>query len=136
MEKIVSLAWPIIEAGNTVFNKVTGYTEILERKARVSAKGEEVARLRSALKEAKVVYEGSIEDRRKCQKEINSLLQRKDVWIDSDVIRFTELFKRDLTLEQHESAAKSMYKSASDHFEQSQIEFLKYVTSKKGLHHK
>ncbi|KAJ3217499.1 WD repeat-containing protein 27 [Dinochytrium kinnereticum] len=100
-----------------LINRVTGYSDIEERKKVVRDKDLELATKRKVLEQSKRTYESSIDDRRKCQKEINSLLQRKDAWIDTDVIRFTELYRKDMALEQTENQAKQAYKTASEDFE-------------------
>ena len=42
-----------------------------------------------------------------CQKEINGLLQRKSGWQDAELTRFTELYRREMQLEQEEYESKA-----------------------------
>ncbi|KAJ1340580.1 hypothetical protein BSLG_004674 [Batrachochytrium salamandrivorans] len=90
-----------------LLNKLTGYDQVERRKNR-----------------AKLNYEETIDDRRRTQRELNSLLQRKDSWLDTDITRFTELYRRDLALEQSETTAQTAYKIASEQFEKAQVEYL------------
>ncbi|TPX68683.1 hypothetical protein SpCBS45565_g02903 [Spizellomyces sp. 'palustris'] len=127
-----------------LLNTLTGYSIVQECKNRVLAKDTElnVARERSDM--AKRAYEQTIEERRKCQRELNSLLQvdifanqnsdeahhlpsRKDTWLDSDITRFTELYRKDLNLEQSESQAKQEYKDAVEGFEKCHRDYLNEI---------
>ncbi|KNC97478.1 uncharacterized protein SPPG_07394 [Spizellomyces punctatus DAOM BR117] len=110
-----------------LLNTLTGYSVVQECKNRVLAKDNElnVARERSDM--AKRAYEQTIEERRKCQRELNSLLQRKDTWLDSDITRFTELYRKDLNLEQSESQAKQEYKDAVEGFEKCHRDYLNEI---------
>jgi len=61
---------------------------------------------RKASRQAKEAYENAVEERSKCQREVNDLLQRKSSWVDSDVVRFTNLVRQDHLNEQAEARAK------------------------------
>ncbi|KAJ3103738.1 hypothetical protein HDU97_009912 [Phlyctochytrium planicorne] len=105
---------------------LTGYDQIEERKNVVAAKDLELHQKRDALQKAKYTYENSIDERRKCQREINSLLQVSMLTdSDTDVVRFTELYRKDLGLEQSENVAKQSYRQASEDFERIHLDFLK-----------
>jgi sensitive to high expression protein 9 len=53
-----------------------------------------------------VSYEGAVQKRSDSQREVNGLLERKSMWSDTDVSRFTVLVRQDHALEQKESQAK------------------------------
>ncbi|KAI8853501.1 hypothetical protein BC829DRAFT_382212 [Chytridium lagenaria] len=63
---------------NDLINRVTGYSEIESRKKTVQEKDFELSKKRVSLETSKRIYEACIDERRKCQKEINSLLQGID----------------------------------------------------------
>ena len=110
---------------SSVFNHITGYHLIVISKQRVLHKQNILEAARSTLLDAKHNYHLATDQRRQCQKELNSLLQRKDTWIDSDVIRFTHLFRKDVVFEQDEMAAKLNYTKATEHYESATSDFLK-----------
>ena len=99
----------------------------MHRKSSVQEKDQALQASRGCLKAAKLEYESTMESRLAVQKEIHSLLQRQNAWTGSDVQRFTDLYKRDLDLEQSETRAKTEYKSASDEFERSHQDYLNEI---------
>ncbi|KAJ3288654.1 sensitivity to high expression protein she9 [Blyttiomyces sp. JEL0837] len=110
-----------------VFNTITGYSHVERRKKKVQEIDEGLNAARKHVASTKREYESVIDERRKCQREINSLLQRKDTWLDTDVVRFTELYRKDLMLEQEESNAKSQFSLANEKFDQLHSDFLTEV---------
>ena len=82
---------------------------------------------RAVLESCRNKYEDLIEARRKMQRELNALLNRKDSWLDSDIERFTVLYKQEITLEQEENTAKQQYRHASDVMEKAHVELLRSV---------
>ncbi|KAJ3170743.1 sensitivity to high expression protein she9 [Geranomyces variabilis] len=108
-------------------NELTGYAVVQECKRRVLAKDEALSAARDRSDEAKKAYERGIEERRLCQRELNSLLQRKDTWMDSDITRFTELYRKDLGFEQSETQAKLEYKNAAEDFDKCHREYLNEI---------
>ncbi|RKP22673.1 mitochondrial distribution and morphology family 33, partial [Syncephalis pseudoplumigaleata] len=83
-------------------NQLTGYDEV----ARLKQKKAFLA-ARERLRRAKSVYEESVGQRAYGQREINALLQRKHMWTDDDVTRFTRLYRDEHSNEQAELAAKA-----------------------------
>ncbi|KAI8841446.1 Mdm33 family-domain-containing protein [Chytriomyces cf. hyalinus JEL632] len=116
-----------LPALSTFMNKVTGYDSVVERKMRVEAKGNQLKDASRSLEDAKVKYEDSIDERRRCQKEINSLLQRKDSWIDQDILQFTTLYRKDHTLEAKETDTKVAYKAASVQYDTINTDYLSLI---------
>ncbi|KAJ3147665.1 sensitivity to high expression protein she9 [Geranomyces michiganensis] len=108
-------------------NELTGYAVVQECKRRVIAKDKALSAARERSDEAKRAYERGIEERRLCQRELNSLLQRKDTWMDSDITRFTELYRKDLGFEQSEAQAKLEYKNAAEDFDKCHREYLNEI---------
>lgn len=62
-------------------------------------------------------YEGAVQKRSDSQREVNSLLERKSMWSDTDVSRFTVLVRQDHALEQEESRAKAVVGQMEDEVE-------------------
>ena len=62
---------------------------------------------RQAARDAKLAYEQSVVQRSNSQREVNELLQRKSIWTDGDVGRFTTLVRQDHLYEQEEQRAKA-----------------------------
>ncbi|TPX62072.1 hypothetical protein PhCBS80983_g00634 [Powellomyces hirtus] len=108
-------------------NLLTGYSVVQECKQRVLEKDAQLNEARDRSDAAKRAYETMIEERRKCQRELNSLLQRKDTWLDSDITRFTELYRKDLNFEQSETHAKLEYKNAAEDFDKCHREYLNEI---------
>ena len=66
-----------------------------------------ITHTRVAARDAKARYEDAVARRSNSQREVNDLLQRKSMWTDSDVSRFTALVREDHMLEQEEARAKA-----------------------------
>jgi sensitive to high expression protein 9 len=64
-----------------------------------------------------VSYEEAVQKRSDSQREVNSLLERKSMWSDTDVSRFTVLVRQDHALEQKESQAKAAVGQTEDEVE-------------------
>lgn len=110
-------------------NKVTGYEAIEALKRQVVEQGtckshpyrfwdvvaeycvlkeERINATRHAARAAKNRYEDAVSKRSNSQREVNDLLQRKSMWSDHDVSRFTALVREDHLLEQEEARAKDV----------------------------
>lgn len=64
-----------------------------------------------------MAYEESVQKRSDSQREVNSLLERKSTWTDTDVSRFTALVRQDHGLEQAEARAKAAVARTEDEAE-------------------
>jgi sensitive to high expression protein 9 len=64
-----------------------------------------------------VAYEEAVQKRSDSQREVNSLLERKSTWTDTDVSRFTVLVRQDHALEQEEARAKAAVAHTEDEVE-------------------
>ncbi|KAF9026111.1 hypothetical protein BDZ89DRAFT_953195 [Hymenopellis radicata] len=89
-------------------NKVTGYEAIEILKRQVVEQEERINDTRLAARAAKNRYEEAVSRRSNSQREVNDLLQRKSMWSDHDVSRFTALVREDHMLEQEEARAKDV----------------------------
>ena len=117
-------------------NRVTGYDEIEALKRHVVSQGTSevpshslahdelrytkearISSSRKAARDAKVAYEESVQKRSDSQREVNSLLERKSMWADADVSRFTALVRQDHALEQAEARAKAAVARTEDEVE-------------------
>jgi sensitive to high expression protein 9 len=68
---------------------------------------EKIKLTREAAKQAKLAYEQAAIQRSNSQHEINELLQRKSLWNETDVVRFTTIVRQDHLFEQEEARAKA-----------------------------
>ncbi|KAJ2845249.1 sensitivity to high expression protein she9, partial [Coemansia erecta] len=92
-------------------NQTTGYDRIADLKAQVEDTGILFHQARQDLDSAKQKHSAAIKDRIDSQREINSLLQRKHLWNEDDVARFTTLYRME---HQSELAEQSVAKQAKD----------------------
>ncbi|KAJ1987632.1 sensitivity to high expression protein she9 [Coemansia spiralis] len=76
-------------------NKLTGYDRIAELKTKVETSGAEFHKARQQLEEIKSRHANALKERINSQREINGLLQRKHLWNEDDVARFTSLYRQE-----------------------------------------
>jgi sensitive to high expression protein 9 len=88
-------------------NVITGYNVCERLRESVRQHDTGLSRLKSDLTEARIRYRRAVAERSACQKEINGLLQRKSGWQDAELTRFTELYRREMQLEQDEFESKA-----------------------------
>ncbi|WVQ95097.1 hypothetical protein IAU59_002191 [Kwoniella sp. CBS 9459] len=84
----------LVELGLKV-NQMTGYQEVERLKGLVFAKEDNLQTLREAARSAKEAYDQAVASRSSAQRDVNTLLERKHSWTDSDVMRFTSLVRAD-----------------------------------------
>ncbi|EJU03240.1 hypothetical protein DACRYDRAFT_78142 [Dacryopinax primogenitus] len=96
-------------------NQFTGYAEIEGLK-----KQEGMHLLHQDARNAKREYELAVSARSACQRQVNDLLQRKSMWTESDVSRFTELVRQDHANEQTEQVAQEGVQKAEEEVERGQ----------------
>ncbi|KAH9042107.1 Mdm33 family-domain-containing protein [Lactarius pseudohatsudake] len=102
---VARLATSFTRLGGEI-NRVTGYDEIESLKGQVVSQEARITASRKASRDSKAAYEAAVQKRSDSQREVNSLLERKSMWTDTDVSRFTALVRQDHALEQEESRAK------------------------------
>jgi sensitive to high expression protein 9 len=107
------------------FNDMTGYTQVLKAKEKVTQADQHLTQFKQSLADSKAQVDQLVDQRRKTQLQINTLLQRKDAWTDLDIERFTELYRSDLSLDVDEQKAKQGYTKASEDFEKAHTLYLK-----------
>ncbi|KAI0304401.1 Mdm33 family-domain-containing protein [Multifurca ochricompacta] len=113
---VARLATSFTRLGGEI-NKVTGYDEIEALKRQVVAQEARISASRKAARDAKIAYEGAVQKRSNSQREVNNLLERKSMWTDTDVSRFTVLVRQDHALEQEEARAKTAVAQTEDDVE-------------------
>src|ERR1700722_16005532 len=97
----------VLRACNVWLNRVTGYDEC-ERLRATALDHDAVFRgSRRALVAARSRFSTAISERSACQKELNHLLQRKHLWRDEELGRFTELYRSEMRLEAEEQRTKT-----------------------------
>lgn len=87
-------------------NQITGYDSCERLKDLVLQKDHEYSLMKEKTYNSRLSYFQAIDERAKCQRELNTLLQRKHVWTEDDVNRFTELYKNEMRLESSECTLK------------------------------
>ncbi|CAD6499177.1 BgTH12-04829 [Blumeria graminis f. sp. triticale] len=81
-------------------NDLTGYSGIEALKKRITILENRVDEAQSAVRTARQVYKTTVSDRAATQREVTTLLARKDSWTPSDLERFTALYRMDHSNEQ------------------------------------
>ncbi|RSH83942.1 sensitivity to high expression protein she9 [Saitozyma podzolica] len=76
-------------------NEVTGYREVEALKDLVAERESQLSKLRESARAAKVAYDEAVSHRATSQSSVNTLLERKHAWTDSDVSRFATLVRAD-----------------------------------------
>ncbi|KZP01370.1 mitochondrial distribution and morphology family 33, partial [Calocera viscosa TUFC12733] len=108
-------------------NQLTGYDEIEGLKRQVREREAGIALLQAAARGAKKAYETAVTSRSACQREVNDLLQRKSMWTEQDVSRFTELVRQDHANEQAELSAKAAVGKAEEEVERGQTALMQTI---------
>ena len=109
---------------SNLVNHISGYDQVVAKKALVAHKDSILQQSISLLKASKLNYTNHFEDRLKTQKEIHSLLQRQSSWSSSDLIHFTNLYKKDLDLDQSLTKLKLELDQASESFDSAHADYL------------
>ncbi|KAJ2359302.1 sensitivity to high expression protein she9 [Coemansia erecta] len=84
-------------------NEITGYDRVALLKMQVDLNGTEFHAARRRLDDTKAQHARATKGRIANQREINSLLQRKHLWTEDDVARFTSLYR-----DEHQSEGAEM----------------------------
>ncbi|KAJ1949217.1 sensitivity to high expression protein she9 [Linderina pennispora] len=95
-------------------NQMTGYERIQALKEKVETCGVDFNQARHDLQAAKEGHGKMIHQRISSQREINSLLQRKHLWDETDVARFTSLYRDEHQAEILERTAGKELKEAEE----------------------
>ncbi|KAH8900216.1 hypothetical protein GQ53DRAFT_741168 [Thozetella sp. PMI_491] len=88
-------------------NDLTGYTAIEAIKERNAALESELAAAQARLRTARHAYKSLTSTRASTQREVTTLLARKDTWNPADLERFTTLYRSDHELEAQVAAASA-----------------------------
>ncbi|KAF4126901.1 sensitive to high expression protein 9, mitochondrial [Geosmithia morbida] len=94
-----------LDASHTM-NDLTGYSAIEAIKAENATLERDLASAHAALHAARQSYKSSNTRRAATQREVTTLLARKESWTPTDLERFTELYRTDHVLEGEVSAAQ------------------------------
>jgi sensitive to high expression protein 9 len=81
-------------------NDLTGYSGIEALKVRIAALEAGVQAAQETVRSERQTYKSTVAERAATQKEVTTLLARKDSWMPSDLERFTSLYRMDHTNEQ------------------------------------
>lgn len=81
-------------------NDLTGYSGIETLKTRISKLENRVAAAQELVRSSRLTYKTTVADRASTQREVTTLLARKDSWTPIDLERFTSLYRMDHSNEQ------------------------------------
>lgn len=81
-------------------NDITGYSGIEALKNQIASLEKNLQDAQNAVRAARITYKTTVADRASSQREVTTLLARKDSWSPSDLERFTTLYRMDHTNEQ------------------------------------
>jgi sensitive to high expression protein 9 len=76
-------------------NDLTGYSGIEALKTQITALEAQLAACQDSVRQTRVTYKTTIADRAASQREVTTLLARKDTWTPADLERFTALYRSD-----------------------------------------
>ncbi|KAK3988476.1 Mdm33 family-domain-containing protein [Cladorrhinum sp. PSN332] len=96
----------VLVATQTI-NDLTGYSAIEAIKARNAELEQQHAAAQTRLREARQTYKSLTQHRASTQREVTTLLARKDTWNPTDLERFTSLYRMDHELEAQVANASS-----------------------------
>ncbi|GJC78498.1 sensitive to high expression protein 9, mitochondrial [Colletotrichum liriopes] len=102
---------------STTLNNLTGYTPIEAIKHQNTLLETRLAEAQSLVRTARATYKTTNAKRATTQREVTTLLARKEMWSPTDLERFTQLYRQDHSLEQEVSAAAEALTDA-EHAEQ------------------
>jgi sensitive to high expression protein 9 len=81
-------------------NDLTGYSGIEALKSRIATLESRVKVAQEAVRSSRLAYKTTVADRASTQREVTTLLARKDSWTPADLERFTSLYRMDHSNEQ------------------------------------
>ncbi|KAL0768752.1 hypothetical protein CaCOL14_008060 [Colletotrichum acutatum] len=102
---------------STTLNTLTGYSPIEEIKRQNSLLETRLAQAQDLVRTARTTYKTTNAKRATTQREVTTLLARKEMWSPTDLERFTQLYRQDHSLEQEVAAASEALTDA-EHAEQ------------------
>lgn len=88
-----------IAIASQVVNDVTGYSKVMKLRDGISDIEQSLKELRDKLHISKANYQSALDLRSNSQKEVNTLLERKNTWDQLDLERFTKLYMNNHDLE-------------------------------------
>ncbi|KAJ1558427.1 sensitivity to high expression protein she9 [Nowakowskiella sp. JEL0078] len=112
---------------NIFLNNISGYDNVEKLKKSVFDKEKLLSVNKEQLQKAKRDYDSLLTDIKRCQSEINSLLQRKHSWVDGDADRLGELHRKELSLDHEEKFSKLDLREKEEAFERSHVEYLSEI---------
>ncbi|KAJ0327308.1 hypothetical protein COL5a_006100 [Colletotrichum fioriniae] len=102
---------------STTLNTLTGYSPIEEIKRQNTILETRLAQAQDLVRTARTTYKTTNAKRATTQREVTTLLARKEMWSPTDLERFTQLYRQDHSLEQEVAAASEALTDA-EHAEQ------------------
>lgn len=103
----------VLTASQTL-NSITGYDGIEAIKARNAALETLLPESQARVRAARALYKSTHARRAASQREVTTLLARRETWTPQDLERFTELYRRDHTLDGEVGAASEALSAAEE----------------------
>ncbi|KAI9486202.1 MAG: Mdm33 family-domain-containing protein [Benjaminiella poitrasii] len=116
-----------LQRASKVLNELTGYDQIDAVKQKVQNQARLFESTRDQVQIAKQNYESAIATRSSTQREINELLQRKHVWQDEDVTRFTQLYRLEHEHAHQEQTTRQQYQEAERQMDREYMDLAKSI---------
>jgi sensitive to high expression protein 9 len=111
-------------------NDLTGYSGIEALKARIAALESRVRAVQETVRSERATYKSTVADRASTQREVTTLLARKDSWTPSDLERFTSLYRMDHSNEQAVQEAGTRLADAERESEHAASELSRSILSR------
>jgi sensitive to high expression protein 9 len=111
-------------------NDLTGYSGIEALKARIAALESRVRAVQETVRSERATYKSTVADRASTQREVTTLLARKDSWTPSDLERFTSLYRMDHSNEQAVQEAGTRLADAEREAEHAASELSRSILSR------
>ncbi|TQS35968.1 hypothetical protein Golomagni_03596 [Golovinomyces magnicellulatus] len=111
-------------------NDITGYSGIEILKDRIRILEGSLQEAQTAVRTARLTYKATVTNRASTQREVTTLLARKDSWTPSDLERFTTLYRMDHSNEQAVQEATTQLANAEADVEQASSQLRNTILSR------
>lgn len=111
-------------------NDLTGYSGIEALKTKIITLEAQVSASKEQVRSTRLHYKTTVADRASSQREVTTLLARKDTWTPADLERFTHLYRMDHTNEQAVQEAATRLADAEREAEKAASELSSSILSR------
>ncbi|ODQ64753.1 hypothetical protein NADFUDRAFT_52377 [Nadsonia fulvescens var. elongata DSM 6958] len=128
-KKLQKIQSQVFTASKTL-NDITGYTSIEKLKQSIEDQGLKIKMLKNEVRQANQIYTHAIEERSTSQRQLGDLLQRKNEWSNSDLEKFTNLYRNEHKREQEEKMAKLKLEEVEKELDNAQLELSRSILAR------